>query len=154
MLFILGVTNIEKKKIIKGQLKTIQVLSTLDPKWAEAYCGRGCSYRFDGQYDKAIEDCTKAIALDPNRIHSYFTRGVSFAKLKQFDKSLKDLNMAIKQYPNYADAYYERSLVYKQLGRYKSSANRCQQSKAAKFQTLIRLDIIEYHHFRHRYHWQ
>ena len=37
----------------------------LDPKYAEAYCNRGCAYRNKGDYDKAIADFTEAIRLNP-----------------------------------------------------------------------------------------
>ena len=41
---------------------------------------RGIAYDKKGDYDRAIEDYTKAIKLDPTRAHAYANRGVVYGK--------------------------------------------------------------------------
>ena len=44
-----------------------------------------------GQYDNAIEDFNKAIALDPNYVSAYINRGAAYGKKGQYDNAIEDL---------------------------------------------------------------
>lgn len=67
-----------------------------NPKSAWTYAGRGRVFFERLQYfDKAIEDCTLAIALDPKCADAYFYRGLAYRKQKQQDKALADFKQAI-----------------------------------------------------------
>jgi tetratricopeptide (TPR) repeat protein len=48
---------------------------TLNPKFAEAYYDRGWAWHTLQEYDKAIEDFTKAIELAANNVTAYIARG-------------------------------------------------------------------------------
>lgn len=48
-----------------------------------AYFYRGIAYHYLGEYEKAIEDCSKAIEMDPEDISAYRARGEAYAKLGQ-----------------------------------------------------------------------
>lgn len=77
-------------------------------------------------YDKAIEDYTKAIELNPNFADAYYNRGLAWVaiKEKEYDKAIKDYTKAIELKPDYADAYYnERGLAWKAKGKYKEAIN-------------------------------
>ena len=84
--------------------------------FAEAYNNRGDAYYSKGQYDRAIEDYNKAIALDPNYADAYYNRGVAYAKKGQYDRAIEDYNKAIALDPNYAKAYTNRGITYYKLG--------------------------------------
>jgi len=65
-----------------------------------------------GQYDRAIEDFNKAIALDPNYAKAYTNRGIAYADKGQHDRAIEDYNKAIALDPNYAEAYTNRGVAY------------------------------------------
>jgi hypothetical protein len=80
----------------------------LNPKLAEAYCGRGVSYGQKGSYDKAIADLTEAIRLDPKLVQAYCGRGIAYGHKGMHDRAITDFNQAIRLNPSLAVAYYGR----------------------------------------------
>ena len=48
----------------------VETTSVLNPDDADAYYNRGVDYMDIGQYERAIEDYTKAIQIDPNHSHT------------------------------------------------------------------------------------
>src|SRR3989338_7098103 len=112
----------------------------LDPNNAAAYNNRGAVYaknslikalldknknpriadvyknNADEDYDRAIEDYNKAIALDPNYALAYARRGSAYDNKGQYDRAIEDYNKAIALDPNYAAAYNNRGLAYYKKG--------------------------------------
>ena len=85
----------------------------LDPKFADAYAGRGVVYgREQGEPDKAIADFNEAIRLDPNCVHTYIKRGSTFIAKGEFDKAEADFTEAIRLDPKIEGAYVGRGIVY------------------------------------------
>ncbi len=48
-----------------------------------------------GEYDKAIADFSKVIALNAGDGEAYCNRGVAYAGKRQFDKAWEDVNKAV-----------------------------------------------------------
>ena len=65
-----------------------------------------------GDYDRAIEDYTKAIELDPNPADAYNNRGVAYGKKDESDCAIKDYTKAIELNPNRDITYYNRAGVW------------------------------------------
>jgi tetratricopeptide (TPR) repeat protein len=93
-----------------------------------AYYYRGNAYAVKAQYDHAIEDYDRAIALNPSyAIGPYFSRGFAYFKKGQYDpgifkkgqynRAIQDLDRAIALNPNFAAAYVIRGLAHEQLGK-------------------------------------
>jgi tetratricopeptide (TPR) repeat protein len=59
-----------------------------------AYINRGVSYFHTQQYDKAIDDYTKAIHLNPNNADAYYNRGVSYQSKGKLRKAKADFRKA------------------------------------------------------------
>ena len=62
---------------------------------AEAYYKRGSSYNELKQYERAIKDFDKAIALKSEHAATYHNRGNSYAGLKQYERAITDRDKAI-----------------------------------------------------------
>ena len=88
-------------------LGTIDHAIRLDPKFAEAFYGRGTTYAAKNQYDRAIEDYDQATRLNPNvarRINSlygaaFLDRGLAFAREGQADRAIEYYEQAIRLDP-------------------------------------------------------
>ncbi len=50
-----------------------------DPKSAIAYDARGSAWQHKGEYDKALADCAKAVAIDPKHESAYANLGLIYA---------------------------------------------------------------------------
>ena len=83
-----------------------------------AYYKRGNAYSHKGEYDRAIEDFGKAIALNPKYAKAYINRGNAYYHKGEYDRATKDYDKAIALDPKYALAYYNRGTAYSHKGEY------------------------------------
>jgi tetratricopeptide (TPR) repeat protein len=61
------------------------------------------TYGNKGEYDKAIEDCDKAIQIDSNNALAYANRGGMYLVKGDCDRAVADLEMAVKLEPDNGD---------------------------------------------------
>jgi tetratricopeptide (TPR) repeat protein len=66
-------------------------------------------------YDAAIADLTRAVALDPSNPELYVLRGQIAILLYDWDRVLADYDTAIELDPEYAKAYFYRGILYYSL---------------------------------------
>lgn len=66
----------------------------------------------NADYDQAIQDTTKGIAIYPEFHEGYSIRGSSYAAKGEFDMALADINKAIGLKPDSPNAYKDRAEVY------------------------------------------
>jgi Tfp pilus assembly protein PilF len=83
-----------------------------------AYYNLGMSYDKMGQYNKALEQYDKAIALNPASYETYSIRGYVLFEMGQFDKALEDYDRAIALNPSYFEAYNNRGIAFDEMGQY------------------------------------
>jgi protein O-mannosyl-transferase len=84
----------------------------LSPEHLRAYTNRSRYYLQNQFYDKAIEDCSKAIALNLGSFKIYNIRGKAYKYTQKFDKALLDFKRVIELNPKYADSYNNRGTIY------------------------------------------
>ena len=65
-----------------------------------AYYNRGIAFDRAGQFNKAIEDYDKAIALFPSDFEAYNNRGMAFEKIDQLNRAIEDFGSAIAVNPS------------------------------------------------------
>jgi tetratricopeptide (TPR) repeat protein len=94
-------------------------------KVPSAYLNRGIAYARENNYDKAIEDISKAIQLDMNNTNAfnngakaYYNRGNMYASERKFDMALKDFDKCIELNPKYKQAYFNRGNIYSDRQEY------------------------------------
>ena len=83
---------------------------------AETFLNRAITYFKKGEYNKAISDYNKAIAIDPNLTVADLNRGFTYRQLGEYDKAILDYSKAIELYPRYALAYNNRGYAYRKKG--------------------------------------
>lgn len=69
-------------------------------------------YQKSGQYDNAIVDCDRAIAVDPEDARAFLRRGFARLNCDQFDHAIADFDIAIRLNPGDADAFHCRGLAW------------------------------------------
>ena len=88
------------------------MLALPDYPAAEAYNNRGIAYAGKGQYDKAVEDYSRAIDLDARFDKAYNNRGNAYWHLGNHAASLADYQKAIEINPRDPNAYYNLACRY------------------------------------------
>lgn len=61
-----------------------------DPDYVEAHSNLGYSYRQQGEFDKAVSSCQKAISLDPKLAEAHEYLGEAYAEMGKFDLAEKE----------------------------------------------------------------
>jgi protein O-mannosyl-transferase len=92
-------------------------IETEPGKASVAYKNRGVYYYERGEFDRAIEDYTKAIDLDPSYIHAYNNRGLAFCRIGRLDRAFADFNKALAINPTHFEALVNRGLAFDQAGQ-------------------------------------
>ncbi|PCJ89611.1 MAG: hypothetical protein COA57_01715 [Flavobacteriales bacterium] len=86
-----------------------------------AYNNRAYSYNQTEQYQKALKDIEKCLALNPNYQKAYNNAGLAYFHLGKFNLGLKALNKAIELNPKDDEAYLSRGNVYSSLNDYQNA---------------------------------
>src|ERR1041384_3006440 len=79
--------------------------SSADPG---GHTNRGVRFARDKQYDKAVEEFTKAIELQPNDAKNYRNRAQAYRLNNQPDKAVADYSKLIELAPDDAGAFAAR----------------------------------------------
>jgi hypothetical protein len=75
------------------------------------YQARGSAFAQYKQFDLALADLDRAVALSPADANAFYNRAVTFERKGDFDSAITDLNEALRLQPNHAFAHYERGFV-------------------------------------------
>jgi tetratricopeptide (TPR) repeat protein len=75
-----------------------------------------------GDYDQAVDDCTRAIELLPDLGEAYHKRGCVYTHyLDEYEKAIADYDRAIKLEPENKAAYANKGYALCELGRYEEA---------------------------------
>ena len=83
---------------------------------SDLYIFRGGAFEKNGQFDKALTDYAKAIAINPRNSLAYFNRGIHYMNRGLFDSAIDDFGTAMKLTPNDMDIYINRGNTYLKRG--------------------------------------
>jgi len=85
------------------------------------YNNRAATYNNLGQYQAALADFGRAIALDPNLAQVHYNRGITYDALRQYEAALIDFGRAIELDPTLVRAYYNRGTACYALQQYEAA---------------------------------
>ena len=88
----------------------------------------------NGNYDGAIINLNKALALQPQNYRALSARAWAFYNKGDFDQSLRDYNAAIALEPNFSLLYRNRAKVFDKKGDTVNAENDRQKAKALEAQ--------------------
>ncbi|MCA9407614.1 MAG: tetratricopeptide repeat protein [Candidatus Omnitrophica bacterium] len=103
------------------------------PNNDDAYVSRGGFYNDQGQYELAIKDFNRAIALNPNYAEAFNNRGLAYLRRKDYEKAYEDFSRAVTLDKNLAEGYHNRSEIYKIRGEFEKAIHECNKAIEIRF---------------------
>src|SRR5215467_13884456 len=97
------------------------LLTKLLPWYARPYNNRGLVYFERGEYQRAIQDYDRALALNSRLFHAYNNRGLVYYKLKEYQRAIEDYDRALALNPAFGLAYVNRGVVYHDIDEYQKA---------------------------------
>ncbi len=105
-------------EIAQGHYRLAQAAATnQDVKTGEAEAAKA-----DASFQKAIDDCDKAISLDANFADAYYLKGVVAQYQGAWEKGIEAFSQCVKIDPDRAEAYHRRGEIYDHIGDYMNSS--------------------------------
>lgn len=77
---------------------------------------------YKGDFNGAVQHCTRAIELDASNATAYSIRGAIYYRLNDFNSALADYNKAITFNASDYKTFYNRGLAYVKLQNYRAAA--------------------------------
>lgn len=112
----LGARTLMQTKIWHNSITLSSYVIHKWPGSAESYLKRGVAYLDIRQWDKAMEDFNKALALDPQMKKVHQHRAFVYFQNEEYDRALADLNVEAQRSPRDAEIYSSRGNVYQRMG--------------------------------------
>ena len=100
--------------------KVYNTLGKNDSPSSFIYIIRGNEYYDLQEYQLAIKDFDKAVALEPDNPMAYYYRGLTYRKLENSQQANADYTQAIKLDSRYNSAYNNRGIVDEELYKYQT----------------------------------
>jgi tetratricopeptide (TPR) repeat protein len=82
------------------------------------YFERGYARSIKNEYDKAVEDYTKAIELKSDENKYYTNRAFAWSSFNEYDKAIADYDKAIELNPNLSQTFADRGITWNLKGEY------------------------------------
>jgi len=85
---------------------------------AGTFTSAGVTHLQMGEYDRAIRDFDRALAIQPGLVVAWRQRGLAYRGKGDYERALADFDQAILFAPSDARLYTDRGLAYELLGDY------------------------------------
>lgn len=104
---------------------------------AITYLLRGEAHKYKGDYEGAVDDFSRAIAIKPNYAQAFYFRGLTYENLGKYEDAYKDVRMAISFKPEMPEYQRKLAILEKKLPddmQKEIAAARAEREKALKLQ--------------------
>ena len=108
----------EPWKAIKEFSKAIEI----EPRNADYYYDRGCTFDDVEIADIAIQNYTSAINIDANVPDYFYNRGLAYEKIGRYTDAVTDYTKVIEMTPEDPAAFLSRAIAYIQAGDHDDKA--------------------------------
>ncbi len=109
---VLGSATHKRNQDYQSELTLWDITVESEPRNDRAYLSRGNVYRARGQFEAAIKDFDKCLALNPRFVKAYVSRGSAYNDQGRHDEAMADFERALRLKPDMPFAYNGRGSVY------------------------------------------
>ncbi|MBZ0288311.1 MAG: tetratricopeptide repeat protein [Anaerolineae bacterium] len=104
------------------------VIRVVNPDYVPAYMIRGAAYVRRQEYDRAIQDYTRAIQLQPDLLGAYNNRGIVYAAILDYDRAERDFDQVLELDPQSILGLNNRAVLHAVRGDYDSAISLLQKA--------------------------
>ena len=121
-----------KKGMFDAALEDFNKVLKLDPNYVNGYINRAALYINPEvqQYQLAIQDYDKALALDAHNVQARYFRGVALRSMGKHPEALSDIEQAIAMSPNTGLYHFTRAPILRSLGKVKQAVEAAQKAQS------------------------
>jgi Flp pilus assembly protein TadD len=112
-LTILSTLTIRQIGIWENSLSLWDAELRIYPEDPHALASRGIAYYNRGNFNEALNDFNKSVAIDQDNESAYYHRGLVFLLKGNFKQAVSDFNRTLQLNPYNNEAHQNRSLAYK-----------------------------------------
>lgn len=95
---------------------------------ATAYKNRGNAYDDKGEYERALEDYERALAINPADADAFNSRGTTYTALERYDLAIRDFDEAMKLNPSSPIALSNRCFAKAVSGELEQALADCDEA--------------------------
>ena len=114
------------------------------------YNHRGMAYFILSEYQRSINDFSRAIEYNPVNFRAYNNRGLAYRMMQRYEHSLKDFNRSLEINAYQMECYYNRALTFFDLHDFTKALEDCEKAlnikpdfiPAQHFKVFIRANIV------------
>jgi Tfp pilus assembly protein PilF len=88
------------------------------------YNDRGVDYSRQGEYELALKEFNKALAVDNGTAETYNNRGITYAKLGRYELAIADFKKALEIKHESAEFNYNLGITYAKEGQFESALSK------------------------------
>jgi tetratricopeptide (TPR) repeat protein len=104
------------------------VIRVVNPDYVPAYMMRGAAYVRQQQYDRAIQDYTRAGQLQPDLLAAFNNRGIVYVATRDYDRAERDFEHVLELNADSILGLNNRSVMFAIRGDYDSAIDLLQRA--------------------------
>ncbi len=129
ILVALGVRTYVQTRTWRDTIVMFEHSLLVEPDNYRAHKGLGVAYADERkQYDKAVEHCSRAVALDPNDATLHYNLGNAYMGLGRVEDAVASYRKALKMDANLPDTQYNLGIALARLKRYDEAVKAFQET--------------------------
>jgi tetratricopeptide (TPR) repeat protein len=113
-----GLGYLNSNQLSEAHFSFTCIIRVVDPNYVPAYMQRARVRTLQRDYERAIEDYTRAVELDSTLLPAYNNRGIAYTAILEYEEAAADFDRVIELDPNYVRGYHNRSVLYGIEGNY------------------------------------
>jgi tetratricopeptide (TPR) repeat protein len=104
------------------------VIRVVNPDYVPAYMMRGAAYVRQQQYDRAVQDYTRAVQLQPDLLSAYNNRGIVYVATLDYDRAQRDFDKVLELGPESILGLNNRAVLYAVRGDFDNAISLLQKA--------------------------